>query len=301
MQTNTEWNKAIVHLMALASRLEGEGQYNLAKLARAAVDSLLRQAAHEIEIPSDREGLLAEVKKAAEALSALEMQMELVTAMQRGAAAMAGGRLPLIHETPNPFVCRTCGRVSLAEPPAKCPVCGAWAATFQQFPPVYWLEAYEPFTALEQLRRTPEQVEAMLAGLDERAMNTPPAQGEWAIRNTVSHLRDAQGVLSFRLGLLLEQDNPVLESKAVFQWATDESERPPNTREIFDSYRESRQATLALLEGIPLADWWRSGRHQEFGVVTIRQQVSYFAAHELTHFPQIQEQLPQNSLRTNPA
>lgn len=41
------------------------------------------------------------------------------------------------------------------------------------------------------------------------------------------------------------------------------------------------------LEQLPLADWWHTGRHQEFGVVTLRQQVSYFAAHELTHLSQI--------------
>ena len=32
----------------------------------------------------------------------------------------------------------------------------------------------------------------------------------------------------------------------------------------------------------------RVGRHEEFGVVSIKQQVSYFASHELTHLPQIE-------------
>jgi hypothetical protein len=42
------------------------------------------------------------------------------------------------------------------------------------------------------------------------------------------------------------------------------------------------------LESLPLADWWRTGQHGEFGVVSIKQQVSYFASHELTHLPQIE-------------
>ncbi len=45
---------------------------------------------------------------------------------------------------------------------------------------------------------------------------------------------------------------------------------------------------LAKLESIPFADWCRMGRHEEFGVVSIKQQVSYFAAHELSHLPQIE-------------
>ncbi len=43
----------------------------------------------------------------------------------------------------------------------------------------------------------------------------------------------------------------------------------------------------AKLEAIPFADWWRTGRHEEFGVVSSKQQVSYFASHELTHLSQI--------------
>jgi hypothetical protein len=37
-----------------------------------------------------------------------------------------------------------------------------------------------------------------------------------------------------------------------------------------------------------LADWWRTGQHEEFGNITLRQQVSYFATHEMTHLSQIE-------------
>ena len=41
------------------------------------------------------------------------------------------------------------------------------------------------------------------------------------------------------------------------------------------------------LFALPYAAKWRSGRHAEFGTVTICQQASYFAMHEITHLPQI--------------
>jgi uncharacterized damage-inducible protein DinB len=150
------------------------------------------------------------------------------------------------------------------------------------------LDALEPFAALERLHQTPLDVAALLEGLSEKALSQPPEDGGWAIRNIVSHLRDAQGVLSFRLSLLLEQENPLLESKAVFEWATKEEEHPPTTQEIFDAYRASRQETITKLESISLNDWWRRGQHEEFGPVTLRQQVSYFASHEITHLAQIE-------------
>ncbi|MFC2031027.1 DinB family protein [Chloroflexota bacterium] len=283
-----EWSDTLAHLLALAAKLEGEGQYNNAKLARASAEALTRQAAFEILLPSGRDKLAGEIERAVAALSRLGMDQALLNAMRRGAAAMAEGRLPLIDETPHAYVCRTCGRFALTEPPEECPTCQARPATFKCFLPVYWLDALDPIAAVERLRQTPLDVAAVLGGLSDEEMSRIPEDGGWAIRNIVSHLRDAQGVLSFRLGLFLENEHPRLESKAVFEWATREQERPATTLEILDSYRASRQETIAKLEGLPLRDWWRTGQHEEFGLVTMKQQVSYFASHEITHFPQLE-------------
>jgi Zn finger protein HypA/HybF involved in hydrogenase expression len=283
-----EWGDTLSHILALAAKLEGEGQYNIAKLTRAVAEALTRQAAFKISLPSEKDRLANEIERAVVAMSKLDVDEVLIAALKRGAATMAEGRLPLINETPHAYVCRTCGHIELNEPVDNCPTCGAWPITYKRFLPVYWLDALDPFAALERLHQTPLDVAALLEGLSEKTLSQPPEDGGWAIRNIVSHLRDAQGVLSFRLNLLLEQENPSLESKAVFEWATKEDEHPPITQEIFDTYRDSRQETIAKLDNIPLSAWWRTGQHEEFGTVTIRQQVSYFGSHEVTHLPQIE-------------
>jgi uncharacterized damage-inducible protein DinB len=153
--------------------------------------------------------------------------------------------------------------------------------------PIYWLDALEPPAALARLSQTPGEVARLLDGLSEAQLNQAPADGGWAIRNVLTHLGDAQDVLAFRLDLLLREAHPVLESKAVWTWAANEQEHPSTAREIFETYRAARSETLSKLEQMPLAGWWRTGRHEEFGDVTLRQQVSYFAAHEVTHLSQI--------------
>lgn len=128
----------------------------------------------------------------------------------------------------------------------------------------------------------------MLDAAPAADLEREPAQGAWSVRNAVSHLRDAQGVLAQRLELMLAQDNPPLTALAVFAWAQNESENPPTTTQtIFAEYLAGREYLLARLAALPLSDWWRTGRHEEFSTVTIRQQVSYFAAHESTHMQQI--------------
>ncbi|MFZ5821515.1 MAG: DinB family protein [Chloroflexota bacterium] len=280
----SSWADTLLHLFALASRLEAEGQYNLAKLARAQADAISRRAAWELNLTTDKETLAADIERVAVLLDDADLQ----AAFRAGASALTAGRVPLIEQTPHPYVCRTCGHLALTNAPKKCPTCGAWGETFQWFPPVYWLEALDPAEALEQLRKTPLEVAALIEGLSEEALNRPAPDGGWAIRNTIIHLRDAQGVLDFRIDLFHKEENPVLEMKQVWTWAKDESERPPSTREIFETYQSTRREVIAKLETIPLADWWRTGRHEEFGVVSIKQQVSYFASHELTHLPQIE-------------
>ncbi|MCC6146455.1 MAG: DinB family protein [Anaerolineaceae bacterium] len=284
---NSNWKDTLVHLFALATRLEGEGQYNLAKLTRAAADSLCRQSAYPIEIPADKDKLTADIRQTIETLSHLDVSAELLSAMKQSVDTFAQGGLPLITTAPHPYVCRICGHLTLTPPTGPCPACGAWAETFQIFMPNYWFDALEPPAALECLRQTPFVVEKLIEGLSDETLNRIPPDGGWAIRNTLGHLRDAQGVLDFRVNLFLKELHPVLESKAVFAWAKNETERPPSVHDIFEAYRTSRAETLRKLESLPLSDWWRTGKHEEFGTITLRQQVSYFAAHESTHLSQI--------------
>jgi hypothetical protein len=218
----------------------------------------------------------------------LGLDKELGEALRRGSAALAEGRIPSITETPHPYVCRTCGHIVLGEPKAKCPTCGAWPETFQWFAPIYWLDALDPPAAMEKLRQTPRDVADLLDGLPEETMTKEPPDGGWAIRNIITHMRDAQGVLDYRLDLFAKEDHPVLEAKAVWSWAKNKEERPPSTLEIYAEYRATRGKIVSRLEKLPLADWWRTGAHGEFGEVSIKQQVSYFASHELTHLPQIE-------------
>lgn len=282
-----------VQLLALASRLEDDGQLNLAKLARSSAQALLVKAAwrssHQPAAAAAEETLL-------EALSRAAMLMEnpqLASLAQAGVSARQAGRLPLIADVPNPFVCRTCGHLRFGASGEDCPSCGARSPTFQEFLPTYWLTALDPFQALENLRSTPAAVAAMLEGKAPAALEQVPEPGAWNVRQILTHLRDAEGVLNFRLGLLLENENPLLEAAAVFEWAARDEDQPGGSQQILTEYVASRQKTLQMLESIQPNDWRRSGFHQEFGPVTVQQQASYFAVHEITHLPHLEETLRQ--------
>ena len=159
---NATWQDTLDAGPGLAARLEGEGQYNIAKLTRAAADAMSRGAAHQRSVPTDKAELAASIERVADDLAGFSVDQNLSAALRRGAAALSAGRIPLIDETPHPYVCRTCGHLTLGEPVEKCPMCGAWPGTYQRFMPHYWFDALEPFTALEKLRQTPVTVAELL-------------------------------------------------------------------------------------------------------------------------------------------
>ncbi len=159
-------------------------------------------------------------------------------------AATAAGRASLIGDAPPSSVCRTCGHLAPDHPPDKVPHLRAWPDTYQRFMPNYWFDALEP-AALESLRRTRSTADR-IGGRNDGPIMT---EGGWAIRNVITHLRDAQQLFDFRLDLFLQEEHPDLEAKAVWTWATQEEERPPlPARFLAEVYRAS-------LRPIPGANW----------------------------------------------
>ena len=68
-------------------------------------------------------------------------------------------------------------------------------------------------------------------------------------------------------------------------WKIDAGER--STEGLFEEYRALRSEILDVLRSAPVDAWWNAASHEEFGVVTLAEQASYFANHEPTHLAQL--------------
>jgi len=148
-------------------------------------------------------------------------------------------------------------------------------------------DEFDPMIALEKLIEAPTRLSCLLKGLDEEFLAKQPGEDRWSIRQFMTHIRDAGGVFNGRVKQFTIEENPVLTSQAVWEWARSDEAGPGGTLAILEDFRVSRAETVDELKRFPLKDWWREGQHDEFGTVTLKQQASYFAAHELTHISQI--------------
>lgn len=270
-------------LVALAHALEREGRYNHAKWLRAAAAACVNADAYRGLLATDLATMAAESRALGAELAAAGFQPDALAILNLAGDRLAAGDLPMYVDTPDPRVCRTCGHVFGLEAPEHCPTCGAWSRTFQVFRPVWWLEALNPFEALALMRATPDRIARAIAGLDEARLQRKPPAGGWSLHQVIAHLRDAQDVLAYRVNLMLEEDDPPLVPKAVWALQSGDAKPAETTASVVAAYRASREQTARTLESIALKDWWRTGRHAEFGPLNIVQTVSYFTAHETSH------------------
>ena len=136
--------------------------------------------------------------------------------------------------------------------------------------------------------RNAEDLAGLVDGLSEEQLTQKPAENEWSLRDHVAHFYDAQEMLDTRLDLMLTHDDPELTALALYDQAIEEKGRPATTAGMLAEFLELRAKSIAQLEELPLKDLWRTGRHSEFGRITILRQVAYLAYHEQTHLPEIE-------------
>jgi uncharacterized damage-inducible protein DinB len=266
-------------LLALATELEKEGQYNAAKILRAAADALLMRASTTVAVPTAPDDQAAELDDIARRLYG-SAAAALADPLLASAEALRSGAVPMDRDTPDPRVCRICGETRLGAFDARCSHCGRWPGAEQRHRPIYWLRASTPPEALDLLGRTPEVIAAILA--DGRA-DVPGPDGGWTATQTLEHLHNAQSVFRGRIDQLLAGGEPELASVLVWKMDSDDV----TAEELLDAYRSLRSEILDLLRGAPAEAWWNVGSHEEFGVVSLAEQTSYFANHEPTHLAQL--------------
>lgn len=267
-------------IVALAAELEKEGQYNAAKLLRATATGLLTREAVGRIVPTDPQAQAAALEMLASKLVGTVAE-PLVSAFQRSAAAISGGRVALLEEAPDPFVCRLCGNVRLEAFETRCEHCGRWPSTAERIRPIYWMRASTPPEAIELLRENARQVARIIE--DASATDRPGPDGGWTAHQTLEHLHNAQGVFRGRIDQLLAGGDPELRSVMVWKMSGD----PGGTEKLLGDYLELRDEIVGLLESTRPETFWNRGTHEEWGSVTLGEQLSYFANHEPTHLGQL--------------
>jgi hypothetical protein len=143
--------------------------------------------------------------------------------------------------------------------------------------------------AVAILSRTPGTLDAMLRGLPEGWLVAHEGEETWSPFDVVGHLIHGERTDWIpRARIILEHG----ESRAFEKFdrfAQFESSVGRPLGELLDEFARLRRSNLEILAAFRLteADLARRGTHPELGVVTLRQLLATWTAHDLDHIVQI--------------
>jgi hypothetical protein len=143
--------------------------------------------------------------------------------------------------------------------------------------------------AIAILARTPATLDALLRGLPDGWIVADEGDGTWSPYDVIGHLIHGERTDWMpRARIILQQGEarPFDKFDRFAQFAASEGRTLDSLLDEFAALREDNLRELAAMR-LTGADFDRRGRHPELGVVTLRQLLATWVAHDLDHVMQI--------------
>lgn len=141
--------------------------------------------------------------------------------------------------------------------------------------------------ALKTQATTAGKLQRLIAELKPQQLAFRPGEGQWSIKEIVTHLADAELVYGFRYRKILAED--AAEAPAFDQelWISRLSAPQRDFKAILEMFKTVRRSNLDLLKVTPAKNLQRAGAHPEYGPLTVAQLMIHLAVHDLNHLKQL--------------
>jgi len=134
-----------------------------------------------------------------------------------------------------------------------------------------------------EIEATPARFRELVRGLDDAQLDTPYRPGGWTVRQVVHHVADSHMNSYVRFRLALTEDQPTIKPYDQGKWA-----------DLADARKDPLEPSLQLLDGMHSrwasllrsmsdADFSRTIRHPESGVVRLDTNLAMYAWHSRHH------------------
>ena len=136
---------------------------------------------------------------------------------------------------------------------------------------------------LDDIEQTPARLRNAVRGLNDQQLDTPYRDGGWTVRQVVHHLPDSHVNSYVRFKLALTEDEPTIRTYMEDRWAElPEARKAPI--EVSLAFLESlHQRWILFLRNLSDADWKRSFRHPELGLMSLEKTLALYAWHGRHH------------------
>ena len=144
------------------------------------------------------------------------------------------------------------------------------------------LSAEQKKECLDDIEQAPAKFRAAVHGLSDAQLDTPYRDGGWTVRQLAHHVPDSHMNAYIRFKLALTEDEPTIKPYFEDRWAELPDSRQPieNSLALLDSLH---RRWTALLRGMSDADWQRTFRHPELGLMTLERTLALYSWHGRHH------------------
>jgi uncharacterized damage-inducible protein DinB len=145
---------------------------------------------------------------------------------------------------------------------------------------------------LARLAEGPGRLAAAVDGQPEAILVRRPDAKNWAPKEVVCHLRDAEELFMGRFQAILGMDEPKLFAPGdADRWAEERQYLRNDAREALRAFGKRREESLALIRGLAPEQWQRGGIHPTRGRMTVGDFVNLMVWHDANHLAQLERAL----------
>jgi DinB family protein len=142
---------------------------------------------------------------------------------------------------------------------------------------------------IEDIKQTPKNLRAAVAGLSPQQLDTPYRDGGWTVRQVIHHVPESHMNAYIRFKLALTEDEPTIKPYMEDRWAKldDVKSTPPEVSlALLDNLHDR---WVRVLRAIKTEEWKRTFRHPELGVVPLEKNLALYSWHGKHHVAHVTE------------
>jgi uncharacterized damage-inducible protein DinB len=136
---------------------------------------------------------------------------------------------------------------------------------------------------LDDIEQAPAQLAAAVHGLSDKQLDTPYRDGGWTVRQVVHHVPDSHLNSYLRFKLALTEDEPLIRSYLEDRWAELPEAKSAPIGLSLALLSSLHMRWMLMLRALQPADWKRTFRHPENGLMTLEKNLALYAWHGKHH------------------